>query len=412
MSWPVQALIMEAQADGFSAPQEQLDAALRATGGGAGPADASPAAAAAGRSAPADGGPTDRPAASSTGDRGEAPEASNSGSEEDRNLTAMWQDVLAHKVRLADQPEGSPAYTAYFNLAQHLVATSKVPSRPGWWLETRFMVEATWRLTKINWGQTMVNASLARKSSSELRELREWVASCLGVVSFAVSLRDHMLSMGQYILNNAAIRRINREAQKRAAAHDRPPAPSSSKTPPPDSPSHTGSSGSAPAGGQAQAVSRPSRSRHPRSSSSRPEGGEAPPRSGSASAARGRRRQRRSSGAGESPAPEPASWAGVASHLLEAMIMVTRLSVREPQSDEDQERAMRLMDKLEQVGGGGGPLAGWRACSGLLYHVCRCRAVRALESLSGHYSTCPRLIMGVQECAMRLTHVLTQIKSR
>eukprot|EP00891_Asterochloris_glomerata_P006435 jgi/Astpho2/6435/Aster-x0729 len=143
---PLQALIVEAQADGFSAPQEQLDAALRSIGAGAGPADASLTAASAGHSAPAEGGTIDRPAASSTSDRRQAPQASNRGSEEERTLFAMWQAVVAHKASLADEPEGSPAYIAYYNLAQYLVSTSKVPSRPGLWLQVRFAWEANWRL--------------------------------------------------------------------------------------------------------------------------------------------------------------------------------------------------------------------------------------------------------------------------
>ena len=326
---------MEAQADGFTAPQEQLDAALLSTGADAGPADAGPAAAAAGRPAFASGGPTDRPAASSTDDGAPAPEASDSGSEEDRALCAMWQAVVACKASLADEQEGSPAYVAHFNLAQYLVATSKVPSRPGWWPRWRFMMEAGLRLSK----------------AMGPAELSVWLGPFRDVASFAVSLREHMMAMGQYILNNAALRRIQREEERRAQAHARPPAPSSSSSGlPPDRPSRTGSSDSTPAGGQAGAGSRPSPTWRPRSSSSSSAGGEAPPRSGSASAARGRRRQRRSSGAGKSPAPEPASWAGVASHLVEAMIMVKRLSVQEVQSNEDQERAMRLMEKLEQVG--------------------------------------------------------------
>ena len=377
-SWLLQALIVEALADGFTAPQEQLDAALRSTGTGAGPADAGPAAAAAGRSVPADGGPADRPAASSTGDRGQASEASNSGSEEDRVLSAMWQAVVAHKANLADEPEGSPAYMAYYSLAQHLVATSKVPSRPGWWLRQRFNVEVIWRLTKAR-----VNCSkdvLAEQSSS-LPEFWEWAAPWLGVVSFASSLREQMMSMGQYILNKAALRRIHREEVKRAQAHARPSAPSSSKRSLPDRPSRTASSGGAPAGGQAQAGSRSSPSRRPRSSSSNPIGGEAPPRSSSASAARGRRRQRRSSGAGESPAPEPASWVGVASHLMEAMSMVARLAVREKmQSYKNQERFMRVMEQLEQVGGVGG---GVRLCwvESLLWSAASCMGRQVSEGL-------------------------------
>ncbi len=347
MPRPLQALIVEAQADGFSAPQEQLDAALRSTGAGAGPADASLTAASAGHSAPAEGGTIDRPAASSTSDRSQAPQASNRGSEEDRTLFAMWQAVVAHKASLADEPEGSPAYIAYYNLAQYLVSTSKVPSRPGLWLQVRFAWEANWRLA-VAIGTCW---DLTADKSSEVDRLSEWFAPFREVLNFSVSLREQMFLMGQHLLNNAALRRINREEQKHARAYARPPGPSSSKGLPPDRASRTASSGSAPAGGQAQAGSRPSRSRPPRSSSS-PADGEGPPRSGSASAARGRRRQRRSSGAGESAAAEPASWAGVASHLLEAMIMVTRLSVREVQSDEDRERAIWLMEKLEQVGRG------------------------------------------------------------